>query len=77
MLMTSSEQEKESKCGQGASVFAVPSRSLRNSKPLYTEVGLGQEADKPVKNVAEPQDSGEQISSQVLQLLEQKTQTTE
>ena len=59
-------------CGQGGEVFAEPSRSA---------LRLGREANYPMRSAAEPQAkpqaSGEEISSQVLQLLEQKAQMAE
>jgi hypothetical protein len=76
---------KGSKCRKGNEISAVPFRSLDNPEMGCAVLGH-READYPVRSVAEPQGagvgvgvgaSGEKISSQVLQFLEEKTQTIE
>ena len=70
-----------SECRQGDEVSAMPSKSLSNSEQLCTESGWA----GPMRSRLSSEECGrtsggslgEKISSQMLQLLEQKTQTME
>ena len=72
---------KGSECRQGDEVSAMPSRSLGNSELLCTELGQAGVTRSRLSSEECSRTSGgttgEKISSQVLQLLEQKTQTRE